>query len=372
MTKKVPTMTEPIIQFFKYDHLPPKLQEVSRRFWALAVVMVEELPRNPERTVALRHLLDAKDAAVRKYLFYIMSGAAFTSGIGWFAANIDTVSAVNKFRAVMALDDRHIPGDAALVGYEHLRKYYVSIKDNEGFFFTVKKKVECCSYPRDYREFSQFLMNGISAEKQRGYYDWVFGDLLQKIDSLGRLRNDSYAMMQRNEYIELQFENIIDCSALPERDGLGVAYARGRLRLLEPRTPGNPVVQFVNAQLNSDSVGDNSAPELLRDAASAVQSSARLLTIIGQMMMRKDEFTDAAAAFERAHEIDPNDCRSLVLQAGAAIQCVPQNLEKARMALETYFSDPNVNDTLRMKPADKEFRKTAEKIFRYVKGNIWK
>jgi hypothetical protein len=60
---------EPIIQFFKYDHLPPKLQEVSRRFWALAVVMVEELPRNPERTVSLRHLLDAKDAAVRAAIY---------------------------------------------------------------------------------------------------------------------------------------------------------------------------------------------------------------------------------------------------------------------------------------------------------------
>lgn len=56
---------EHIGQFFKYDHLPPQLRAVSRPFCALAVDVVCNLPRNPERTVALRKLLEAKDAAVR-------------------------------------------------------------------------------------------------------------------------------------------------------------------------------------------------------------------------------------------------------------------------------------------------------------------
>lgn len=54
-----------ILQFFAYEHLPPHLAEVSRPFAELAEQMVETLPRNPERTVALRKLLEAKDAAVR-------------------------------------------------------------------------------------------------------------------------------------------------------------------------------------------------------------------------------------------------------------------------------------------------------------------
>lgn len=54
-----------IMQFFVYDHLPPHLQEVSMPFCSLATALVEGLPRNPERTVALRKLLEAKDAAVR-------------------------------------------------------------------------------------------------------------------------------------------------------------------------------------------------------------------------------------------------------------------------------------------------------------------
>jgi len=56
---------EHILQFFAYGHLPPHLQEVASPFADLAAVIVEGLPRNPERTVALRKLLEAKDAAVR-------------------------------------------------------------------------------------------------------------------------------------------------------------------------------------------------------------------------------------------------------------------------------------------------------------------
>lgn len=62
-------MTEPILQFFAFAHLPPHLQAVSRPFGELAEKIVADLPRNPERTVALRKLLEAKDAAVRALLF---------------------------------------------------------------------------------------------------------------------------------------------------------------------------------------------------------------------------------------------------------------------------------------------------------------
>lgn len=60
---------DPILQFFAYDHLPPHLQEHSKQFAQLAQQLTATLPRNPERTVALRKLLEAKDAAVRSALF---------------------------------------------------------------------------------------------------------------------------------------------------------------------------------------------------------------------------------------------------------------------------------------------------------------
>ena len=60
---------EAILQFFAFRHLPPALQDVSRPFCDVAETIVATLPRNPERTVALRKLLEAKDAAVRAALF---------------------------------------------------------------------------------------------------------------------------------------------------------------------------------------------------------------------------------------------------------------------------------------------------------------
>ncbi len=54
-----------IMQFFAYGHLPHHLQQVSRPFCELAYLINTTVPRNPERTVALRKLLESKDAAVR-------------------------------------------------------------------------------------------------------------------------------------------------------------------------------------------------------------------------------------------------------------------------------------------------------------------
>ncbi len=64
-------MSEPILQFFAFEHLPEKLQAVSKPFGQLAREIVDNLPRNPERTVALRKLLEAKDAAVRALVFKV-------------------------------------------------------------------------------------------------------------------------------------------------------------------------------------------------------------------------------------------------------------------------------------------------------------
>lgn len=57
-----------VLKFFACDHLQPKLQEVSRPFGELAKQVAERAPDNQETTVALRKLLEAKDAAVRATL----------------------------------------------------------------------------------------------------------------------------------------------------------------------------------------------------------------------------------------------------------------------------------------------------------------
>jgi hypothetical protein len=54
-----------LLSFFSYDHLPLDLKAASEPFCVLARSLAATLPENSEKTVALRKLLEAKDAAVR-------------------------------------------------------------------------------------------------------------------------------------------------------------------------------------------------------------------------------------------------------------------------------------------------------------------
>ena len=60
-------MNDHIMQFFAYQHLPEHLQAASKPFADLAQ-QIQQIAASPERTVALRKLLESKDAAVRAVL----------------------------------------------------------------------------------------------------------------------------------------------------------------------------------------------------------------------------------------------------------------------------------------------------------------
>jgi ferritin-like protein len=59
-----------MMQFFQFGHLHrADLKAVSKMFHDLAAEVDRQLPSNPEKTTALRKLLEAKDCAVRAVLF---------------------------------------------------------------------------------------------------------------------------------------------------------------------------------------------------------------------------------------------------------------------------------------------------------------
>ena len=57
-----------VLKYFTFGHLPERLQVISSPFCDLAKQIADRCPENPETTVALRKLLEAKDAAVRAAL----------------------------------------------------------------------------------------------------------------------------------------------------------------------------------------------------------------------------------------------------------------------------------------------------------------
>lgn len=61
-------MPSPIMKYFAYEHLPEKLQEVSKPIGDIARHMDESLPDGAEKSAGLRKLLEAKDALVRAKL----------------------------------------------------------------------------------------------------------------------------------------------------------------------------------------------------------------------------------------------------------------------------------------------------------------
>lgn len=69
VAKKDIEQPEYLLQFFEFGHLPAQLQGTSQLFHDLAKAIVASVPRNPERTMALRRLLEAKDCAIRAIIF---------------------------------------------------------------------------------------------------------------------------------------------------------------------------------------------------------------------------------------------------------------------------------------------------------------
>jgi len=61
-------MGEGMLKWFVYDYLPEDLQAVSSQFAQIARNLAQNLEQGHERTVALRKLLEAKDAALRAKL----------------------------------------------------------------------------------------------------------------------------------------------------------------------------------------------------------------------------------------------------------------------------------------------------------------
>lgn len=60
---------EPILKLFRFKHLREDLRAISFPFAWHATVIVQTVPRNPERTVCLRKLRESKDCAVTAFLW---------------------------------------------------------------------------------------------------------------------------------------------------------------------------------------------------------------------------------------------------------------------------------------------------------------
>jgi len=54
-----------VLEAFQDDKLPPKVAKITKPFSALAAVLVRETKPSPAQSEALRHLYDARRAAIK-------------------------------------------------------------------------------------------------------------------------------------------------------------------------------------------------------------------------------------------------------------------------------------------------------------------
>ena len=62
-------MHHPLMEYFKYKHLPEHLQKISKPICELADQMSRELCDGSEQTAGLRKLLEAKDCFARAKIY---------------------------------------------------------------------------------------------------------------------------------------------------------------------------------------------------------------------------------------------------------------------------------------------------------------
>jgi hypothetical protein len=91
-------MKDRLLQFFEYEHLPGSLQVASKPFCDLAHSLVDGLPAGPERTTALRKLLEAKDCAVRALIYRKAAVKPRTLRSGISGEQVDDGSRATQYR----------------------------------------------------------------------------------------------------------------------------------------------------------------------------------------------------------------------------------------------------------------------------------
>lgn len=57
-----------LMKWFSFSHLPEELRPISSKFNELASWMLSEIPESAEAYVAMRKLLEVKDAAIRAFM----------------------------------------------------------------------------------------------------------------------------------------------------------------------------------------------------------------------------------------------------------------------------------------------------------------
>ncbi|MDH7515207.1 MAG: hypothetical protein QHI48_04955 [Bacteroidota bacterium] len=276
----------------------------------------------------------------REYILYAAAGSFLTAALAWLMVNLTPSAAVERAKVILAYDDRHVAGDYALNGYEHLRKYFDAHGDAEGVTWAIRKKIECVGYPEDFRKLALRTIREIPAERKRAEYEWLFDRLAEKIASMNAAGKDSVYAGSKAEFLETAAECILQCRSLPARWGFDDGMIEEQYRRFAALAPGSPVMGLLRAQLDLFRSGSAPDREAFLRGASAVRSSPTLAAYAGITLLDLGEYAAAREALRRAVRLDTAFTLPLLYLAEAEWKLGPENVAEAEMHVDRFLRTP--------------------------------
>jgi hypothetical protein len=301
-------------------------------------------------------LLRREEARRRKYLLYLAACGSLAAVLPWLLVNLDSGRSERRFRDLMSLDDRLIPGDFALNGYEHLRKYYQSTGDRTNVAWAIQKKIEMVGYPEDFRKYALAVLEGASPAERPDRYAWMFAQLRDRLHEMDASGVDSLYEGSRAEFCELYVEFLIQLGQLPqsasEIDVLfrgesaalaalgGSASAVGTADRAESRAAVAALLEMAEGQYMWGRTGVFPGAGAYRSAAGKIETSGTLAFHAGRGLLTAGEQLPAIAALEQALALDSNFTLPAYYLAEAETRLAPPRVDHALEHYALFLSTP--------------------------------
>lgn len=285
-------------------------------------------------------LLRREEEARRGYLLHLAAWASVVAVLPWLLVNVDSSRSEQRFRDIMTLDDRRIPGDFALNGYEHLRKYSQSTGDRKGVLWAIGKKIEMVGYPEDFRKYALAIIEGVPAGERAAYWSWMMEELRGHIVGMQEKRTGQSYAGSSGEYRELAIELLTQLGQLPQSAGeMDALFDREATALRA--LPGNAaLVAMAEAQRRWDRTGVFPGGEAFRAAAADIRHSGTLAFYSGRGLLTDGDFDGAVLALEQSLRLDSSFTLPAYYLAEAERQTDPPRIEAAIRHYGLFLSTP--------------------------------
>lgn len=285
-------------------------------------------------------LLRREEEARRGHLLHLAVWASVVAVLPWLLVNLDAPRSEQRFRDIMALDDRIIPGDFALNGYEHLRKYSQSTGDRAGVIWAIGKKIEMVGYPEDFRKYALAVIEGAPAAERAQRWEWMMEQLRGHLEDLREKgTTESYAG-SAEEFREVAVELLAQLGQLPQTAGEMDALFDREAAALRSLPGTGSLVAMAEAQRQWDRTGSFPGALAFRRGAEDIRRSGTLAFYAGRGLLTGGEHEGAIIALEQALRLDSSFTLPAFYLAEAERRADPPRITAAIRHYGLFLSTP--------------------------------